>query len=415
MVPSGGVVAVERRKSNPPRGTPRGDAGEAAGAPKGLSILGSTGSIGRSALDIVRRHPGRFKAKALSAGNNIKLLKRQISEFRPRYVSVLTEKAALEVKRSAGYGIDVGCGAEGAARAASFDGVDICVSAISGSAGLLPTLAAVKAGIDVALANKEALVMAGNLVMAEAARSGSSIMPVDSEHSAVFQSLSGHRIEDVKRIILTASGGPFLDTPLKRLPRATPEEALKHPRWSMGRKITIDSATLMNKGFEVIEARWLFDQGADKITVAIHPQSIVHSMVEYIDGSIVAQMGSTDMRGPIAYALSYPERIESGAPKLSLKGLRLDFLEPEKKRFPCLNLAYDALMCGGAALAALNAADEVAVEEFLKGAIAFTDIYRVIATVLERCASKRADTIDEVLDADRRAREAAMKKARALS
>ncbi len=268
-------------------------------------------------------------------------------------------------------------------------------------------MAAIRAGKDIALANKETLVMAGPLVMEEALKKGVKILPVDSEHCAIFQSLSGHRKEDVRRIILTASGGPFLDTPFERLERVTPEEALKHPKWSMGRKITIDSATLMNKGLEVIEARWLFDTPSSKISVLIHPQSIVHSMVEYIDGSIMAQMSSTDMKGPIAYALSYPERIPSGGPLLSLTGLNLEFKEPELKRFPCLTLAYDALEAGGTAPAVLNAADEAAVGMFLKGRLPFTGIYRVISEVLERHTPKKISTLEDVLEADRWAREAA--------
>ncbi len=373
---------------------------------KRISVLGSTGSIGRNTLEVVRRNPGRFRVISLSAGGNIELLKDQIEEFRPEFVSVITKDDLKELKRNP-RSFESGFGEDGAIKAACYPGVDITVSAISGAAGLMPTMAAIKAGKDIALANKETLVMAGPLVMEEALKKGVKILPVDSEHCAIFQSLSGHRKEDVRRIILTASGGPFLDTPFERLERVTPEEALKHPKWSMGRKITIDSATLMNKGLEVIEARWLFDTPSSKISVLIHPQSIVHSMVEYIDGSIMAQMSSTDMKGPIAYALSYPERIPSGGPLLSLTGLNLEFKEPELKRFPCLTLAYDALEAGGTAPAVLNAADEAAVGMFLKGRLPFTGIYRVISEVLERHTPKKISTLEDVLEADRWAREAA--------
>lgn len=374
---------------------------------KGVSILGSTGSIGINTLEIIRRHPERFKVVSLAAGNNVRLLKKQIDEFAPRYVSVLTEKAARELKRSIKRGVEIGVGIEGAASAAAFPGADIVVSAISGAAGLVPTMAAIKAGRDIALANKETLVMAGAIVMREVKKRRIRLMPIDSEHSAVFQALEGHRRQDVRRIILTASGGPLLNTPLKRLKDVTPEEALNHPRWRMGRKISIDSATLVNKGLEVIEARWLFNMPAERISVAIHPQSVVHSMVEYIDGSIVAQMGAPDMRGPISYALSYPERIVSGAPALDLKGLSLEFAEPDMKRFPCLGLACDALKDGGVMPAVLNAADEAAVDAFLKGRIVFTGIHRVIAKTLDAFVPSKGDAIEDIIEADCEARDMA--------
>lgn len=384
---------------------PKADGGRV----KGLSILGSTGSIGRNALEIARKNPARFRVVALSAGANLDLLKKQIDEFSPRYVSVLSESGAKEIKKYAPSSVYVGSGVKGAVNAASFDGVDVTVSAISGAAGLVPTMAAIKAGKDVALANKETLVMAGPIVMKEAAKRGVKLMPVDSEHSAIFQALSGHRREDIKRLILTASGGPFLKTPMKRLGGVTPAQALNHPRWKMGKKISIDSATLMNKGLEVIEARWLFDVPAGRISVTVHPQSVVHSMVEYVDGSIVAQMGVADMKGPIAYALSYPERIASSAPALDLKGLRLDFAEPDLKRFPCLALAYGALERGGAAPAMLNAADEVAVEAFLKGVIGFTGIHRVIAGVLDAVGERGvAEDVQDIVEADLAARKKAV-------
>ncbi len=374
---------------------------------KGIAILGSTGSIGRNTLEVIRKNPGRFRVISLSAGGNTGLLKEQIEEFEPEFISVLTESALKELKKNSTLSCDSGFGEEGAVNAACYAGVDITVSAITGAAGLLPTMAAIKAGKDIALANKETLVMAGPLVMEAALKKGVRLLPVDSEHSAIFQSLSGHRKEDVRRIILTASGGPFLNTPCERLETVTPEEALKHPKWSMGRKITIDSATLVNKGLEVIEARWLFDLPASRISVSIHPQSIVHSMVEYIDGSIVAQMGSTDMKGPIAYALSYPERISGSAPALGLAGLKLEFMEPDLKRFPCLALAYETLKTGGTAPAVLNAADEAAVSMFLKGRLPFTGIFKVISEVLERHSPRKVTALEDVLEADRWAREAA--------
>lgn len=372
--------------------------------PKGLSILGSTGSIGLNTLEVVRNNPAMFRVISLSAGGNIGVLKKQIEEFRPRYVSVMTKEAESELKKAVRIDFGLGCGTQGAQEAVALDGVDMVVSAISGAAGLLPTMAAIKAGKDIALANKETLVMAGPLVMGEAAEKGVRILPVDSEHSAVFQSLSGHRKRDVRRIILTASGGPFLNLPLHMLDAVTPDEALRHPRWKMGRKITVDSATLMNKGLEVIEASFLFEMPFDRISVVIHPQSIVHSMVEYFDGSIISQMGTADMKGPISYALSYPDRIEAGVEPLNLSNLRLDFMEPEGERYPCLALACEALKRGGTATSVLNAADEVAVEMFLKGRLPFTGIHKVIARVFERHSPKKISCIEDVLEADEWAR-----------
>lgn len=371
---------------------------------KNIALLGSTGSIGVSTLEVVRNHPDRFRVISLAAGNNTTLLKEQIDEFAPVFVSVQTPQAASKLSRTAPKGLKIGVGTEGACEAASYDGVDITVSAISGAAGLVPTFEAIKAGKDIALANKETLVLAGPLVMAEAARRSVRLLPVDSEHSAVFQSLSGHRRDDIKRLILTASGGPFLVDNGIDLDTVTPEQALRHPKWSMGRKISIDSATLMNKGLEVIEARWLFDIPPEKISVVIHPQSVVHSMVEYIDGSIVSQMSSPDMKGPIAYALAWPGRIESGTKPLSLSGLTLEFMAPDLKRFPCLALSWEALSMGGTAPAVLNAADEVAVEMFLQGRIGFTGIYRLISEVLSRHSVTEASSLDAVMEADRWAR-----------
>ncbi|MFQ5465688.1 MAG: 1-deoxy-D-xylulose-5-phosphate reductoisomerase [Thermodesulfobacteriota bacterium] len=385
--------------------------------PKGLAILGSTGSIGTSTLDIVRRHPDRFRVVALAAGSNVELLKRQAGEFRPLFVSVGSEDDVRGLGADLPEGCSVGFGVEGASTAATHDGVDCTVAAISGAAGLVPTMAAIRAGKDVALANKETLVLAGPLVMEEVKSRGARLLPVDSEHSAVFQSLCGHRPEDVERVILTASGGPFLDTPATELGAVTPELALRHPKWSMGRKITIDSATLVNKGLEVIEARWLFGLPPERISVVIHPQSIVHSMVEYLDGSMVAQLSTPDMKGPIAYALAYPERIDSTTPRLDLAGLSLDFREPDPARFPCLGLAYDALDEGGVMPAVLNAADEVAVEAFLKGALGFTDIHRVIAAVMEGAGGPgpAAPSLEEILEADRAARASASELVKCLT
>jgi len=371
---------------------------------KGLAILGSTGSIGKNTLEVVRKNPGRFRVWALAAGNNIAELTAQIEEFRPEFVSVATEAGAVELKKATRIACEIGYGIDGARIAATHNGVQMVVSAISGAAGLLPTMAAIKAGKDIALANKETLVMAGPLVMDSVDRCRVRLLPVDSEHSAVFQSLAGHRREDLLRVILTASGGPFLDMPLAEMSGVTPAAALRHPRWNMGRKISIDSATLMNKGLEVIEARWLFGLSPGEISVCIHPQSIVHSMVEYADGAIMAQLSEPDMKGPISYALAYPERMGCGSSPLGFAGLRLDFSEPDPERFPCLGLAYRALEAGGSAPAVLNAADESAVEAFLDGRIIFTGIYEVIARVLDRHKAQKVMSIDDVLDADRWAR-----------
>ncbi len=376
---------------------------------KGIALLGSTGSIGTSTLDVIRMHGDKFRVVSLAAGSNVGLLAEQAAEFRPAFVSVYDAAAAGGLAAALPDGVEAGYGPDGAVRAATFDGVDTVVSAISGAAGLLPTMAAVEAGKNVAIANKETLVMAGPLVMERAARRGVKLLPIDSEHSAVFQSLAGHRKEDVKRIILTASGGPFLNASAQSLESVTPAQALDHPKWKMGKKITIDSATLMNKGLEVIEASFLFGLDASRISVVVHPQSIVHSMVEYVDGSIVAQLSKPDMKGPIAYALSWPARIEAGTEPLGLAGLSLDFIEPDPQRFPCLGLARTALELGGTAPAVLNAADEVAVEMFLKGEVPFTGIYGVISGVLSSHTPVQISEIGDVLEADRWAREAAYK------
>ena len=316
---------------------------------KNIAILGSTGSIGVSTLEVVKEFPDRYRVVALSAGQNIELLQQQVEMFRPQIVSVVSvqDRERLNALLS-NSDVEVCCGIEGVIRCATLDSADMVVAAIVGAAGLVPTLAAIKAGKDIALANKETLVTAGSLVMAEVARQKVKLIPVDSEHSAIYQALSGHRREDVRRLLLTASGGPFWETPLDRFSTITPADALAHPNWEMGRKISIDSATMMNKGLEVIEARWLFDFPAEKIAVHIHPESIVHSLVEYHDGAVIAQLGVPDMKTPIAYALSWPERLPLSQPPLNLFDIgRLTFSQPDLERFPCLQLTFEALAAGG--------------------------------------------------------------------
>ncbi len=373
---------------------------------KNLAILGSTGSIGVSTLDIVAAFPERYRVVALTAGNNLALLEEQIRRFRPLCVAVLTEESAARLRRSLGpLAPTIMCCVEGLIACATHPEADLVVSAIVGAAGLVPTMAAIEAGKDVALANKETLVTAGPLVMEAVARRGVRLFPVDSEHSAIFQSLEGHRRGDVRRLILTASGGPFRNRSLAELRNVSAAEALAHPNWNMGRKISIDSATMMNKGLEVIEARWLFDLEADRIAVHIHPQSIVHSMVEYVDGSVIAQLGIPDMKMPIAYALSYPERLPLDLPPLDLCALStLSFETPDLARFACLDLAYRALRAGGTAPAVLNAANEIAVDAFLGGEISFLQISALIGSVLDAHEARPLRHIDDVLRADRAAR-----------
>jgi 1-deoxy-D-xylulose-5-phosphate reductoisomerase len=374
---------------------------------KRLAILGSTGSIGVNTLDIVRQFPERFEIVGLSAGLNIQLLKQQIVQFRPKVVSVLNKESSEPLQRElSGTPIQIVHGVEGLIQVATHPEVDQVVSAIVGAVGLIPTLSAIKTGKAIALANKEPLVMAGKIVIEEARRNHAQILPVDSEHSAIFQALLGHQREDVHRLILTASGGPFLNLPIERLQEVTVKEALNHPRWEMGRKITIDSASLMNKGLEVIEAHWLFDVPVEKIIVQIHPQSVVHSMVEYVDGSIVAQMGITDMRIPISYALSFPQRLRLSLPRLDLfqKG-GLTFFPPDPKRFPCLKLAYQSIEIGETMPAILNAANEVAVNAFMEGSLKFTEIPLLIQRVMEEHEVKSVHTIEDILRADHWARE----------
>jgi 1-deoxy-D-xylulose-5-phosphate reductoisomerase len=369
---------------------------------KNLAILGSTGSIGVSTLDIVAAHPERYRVIALSAGNNLDRLEEQIRRFKPLVVSVLLPRAADLLRARLGPdGPEVYSGTEGLIACATHPLVEMVVSAIVGAAGLVPTMAAIENGKDIALANKETLVTAGSLVMEAVARCGVKLYPVDSEHSAIFQSLEGHNKSDVRRLILTASGGPFRTRSLQDLEQVTPADALAHPNWQMGRKISIDSATMMNKGLEVIEARWLFDLPSERLAVHIHPQSIVHSMVEYIDGAVIAQLGIPDMRTPIAYALSYPERLPLDLPPLDLCALKtLTFEEPDLDKFPCLALAYRALQLEGSVPAVLNAANEIAVEAFLAGRIRYLDIAEVLRKVLDRHTPRELDHLDVALRAD---------------
>ena len=374
---------------------------------KRLAILGSTGSIGVSTLDVAARFPDRFQIAALAAGKNLTRLGEQIRAFRPRLVSVAQEDDVPALHRIVpDYDGDVLWGADGLHEVATYADADLVVAALVGALGLPPTLAAVRAGKDVALANKEALVVSGELMTREAARRGVRLLPVDSEHNAVFQALHGHRREDVKRVVLTASGGPFLYRAAEDFGSIRVADALQHPTWKMGDKITIDSATLMNKGLEVIEARWLFDLPAAQVSVMVHPQSIVHSMVEYVDGSVLAQLGIPDMRVPISYVLAYPERLPLDAlPSLNLaEAARLEFLEPDVGKFPCLGLAYTALERGGTCPAVLNAANEVTVGRFLAGRLAFPDIADVNARVLADHESRPADDLDRILAADAWAR-----------
>ncbi len=370
---------------------------------KNLTILGSTGSIGVSTLDVVAAHPDMFRVVALTAGNNLELLKSQIETFRPELVSVLTAEKAQVLSRSlTGKKPEIMHGVEGMIAAATASDTTMVVAAIVGAAGLVPTTAAIMAGKDVALANKETLVTAGHLVMQMVREKKVKLYPVDSEHCAVFQSMAGHRCQDIARVILTASGGPFLNWGQEQLQKATVSDALNHPNWSMGKKITVDSATMMNKGLEVIEARWLFDIPVQRIAVNVHPQSIIHSMVEYVDGSVMAQLGTPDMKGPIAYALSYPARVTSGVKPLDLTALSgLTFFKPDTDRFPALKLAYRAADAGESMPAVMNAANEIAVEAFLEGRIGFMAIAEAIEKVMDLHAPHALASIEEVLEADR--------------
>ncbi|HEY0840916.1 MAG TPA: 1-deoxy-D-xylulose-5-phosphate reductoisomerase [Vulgatibacter sp.] len=368
-----------------------------------VSILGSTGSVGKSALDVIGRFPERFEVVGLAAGAQVDVLAEQVRAFRPKVVSVASEEAATKLaeRLSADERPEILAGTKGAVAVASLAEVDFVLAAIAGSAGMLPTAAAVDAGKTVGLANKESMVLAGEYLMEKVRRTGAPILPVDSEHSAIFQCLAGHHRDDVKRLVLTASGGPCRTWDLARIEACTPAEALKHPNWSMGEKITIDSATLMNKGLEVIEARWLFDLPPERIDIVVHPESVVHSMVEYVDGSVVAQLGTPDMRGPIAYALSWPgPRLPLALPPLDLPALgQLAFEEPDPGRFPAFTLAYEALRLGGTAPAAASGADEAAVAAFLAGRIPFPAIAAAIAHALEAHEVRPVASVEDAIDA----------------
>lgn len=381
-----------------------------------ITILGSTGSIGTSTLDVIARHQDRYQVYALTAYKQVELLFKQCVQFQPKFAVLLDEEAVVQLRarvKAAGLAVEVLSGVEALEQVSAASEVHAVMAAIVGAAGLRPTLAAARAGKKVLLANKETLVLAGKVFMDAVRASGSTLLPIDSEHNAIFQSLphgydGNMQASGVCRILLTASGGPFRNTPLSELQYVTPEQACAHPNWVMGRKISVDSATMMNKGLEVIEAHWLFNAAVDDIQVVVHPQSVIHSLVEYIDGSVLAQLGNPDMRTPIAYGLAYPERIDAGVGALDLfKVARMDFVAPDFERFPCLALAYDALRAAGTAPAILNAANEIAVAAFLEKRIAFLDIPRVISEVLNQMPVCAVHELDDVLAADAQARVAA--------
>lgn len=381
------------------------------GTIKRISLLGSTGSIGQSTLDIVRRRPGDLDVIALASRSDSKGILEQAKQFRPRVVALFSEEAAADTREGLrGTGVKVLSGSEGILEAASMRDADIVVSSVVGAAGIMPTYAAVEAGKVVALANKEALVAAGRVITAEADRRGAKILPIDSEHSAIFQALMGQDRKGLRKLVLTASGGPFFGKGPGIFEEVTPEMALDHPRWKMGPKVTVDSATMMNKGLEVIEAHWLFGLPGELIEVLVHPQSVVHSMVEFIDGSMLAQMGVTDMRLPIAFALGYPNRMALPFDSLDLADVRkLEFFKPDFQLFPCLRLAYEALERGGGAAAAMNAANEEAVGAFLAGKFPFKEISTVVGSVMDAASPIDEMNLSQVLKCDRWAREAAGK------
>ena len=381
-----------------------------------ITILGSTGSVGVSTLDVVARHPNKFQIIALTANKSTDKMLKQCRDFTPRYAVMLDPVSAENLRteiRATGINTEVLCGVESLEKVASLPEVDIVMAAIVGAAGIRPTFAAALSGKYVLLANKETLVMAGHIFMNVVKENHATLLPIDSEHNAIFQSLpreftGDHEKAGVRRILLTASGGPFRQTSLVDMEHVTPEQACNHPNWVMGQKISVDSATMMNKGLELIEARWLFDAEPEQIQVVIHPQSVIHSMVEYVDGSVLAQLGNPDMRTPIAHALAYPERIECGVTPLDIfKVAQLDFEAPDFSKFPCLGLAYKALASGGSAPTILNAANEVAVESFLKSLIPFTTIPFMIEQVMQSVTPKDIFTLEDVLTADNLAREAA--------
>jgi 1-deoxy-D-xylulose-5-phosphate reductoisomerase len=382
---------------------------------KGICILGATGSIGVSTLDVVARHPSLYNVIALTANTNTDALFEQCLEHHPEYAVVVDEKRVQafreKIKASIVSDIKILSGAKALEQVATLSNVDSVMAAIVGAAGLLPSLAAAKAGKTVLLANKEALVMSGDIFMQAVTDSGAQLLPIDSEHNAIFQCMpaaykTGQNSPQVRRILLTASGGPFRTTPLADLPNVTPAQAVAHPNWDMGKKISVDSATMMNKGLEMIEACLLFNMQPEQIQIVIHPQSVIHSMVDYVDGTVLAQMGNPDMRIPIAHALAAPERFESGAEPLDIfKVARMDFEAPDFNRFPCLRLAYEAIQAGGIMPTVLNAANEIAVEAFLAGQIRYTDIAVVIEGCMKAIPVRPADTLAFILEADQQARD----------
>ncbi|MBW1957438.1 MAG: 1-deoxy-D-xylulose-5-phosphate reductoisomerase [Deltaproteobacteria bacterium] len=377
---------------------------------KNLSILGSTGSIGRNALEIVAMFPERFTVKALAAKDNISLLAGQVEKFSPDIAVVFDETRAVELKHliPSGSRVEIMYGQDGYRTAATYDSVDMVVTAVVGAAGLIPTLAAIEAGKNIALANKETLVMAGEMVIKMAARNRVKIIPIDSEHSAIFQCIAGNRRQDLDKILLTASGGPFLNRPENEFVKIKPRDALNHPTWQMGKKVSIDSATLMNKGLEVIEAKCLFGISQEMIEVLIHPQSVIHSMVSFKDGAVMAQLGIPDMKGAIAYALSYPERLALEQPLPDFAGIgSLTFEQPDLNKFPCLDLAYQACQAGETLPAVLNAANEMAVQAFLKQRVPFVKIPEVIGKTMESHTVVTNPTFNDIIDSDRWARKQA--------
>lgn len=386
---------------------------------KGLAILGSTGSVGVNTLDVVASHPDRFAVITLAAHSNIDVLEAQTRRFKPKLVVLFNkERVPLLRQRLKDLDVEIFSGIEGLCQAATYPGVDLVVSAVVGSIGLLPTIRAVEAGIDIALANKETLVMAGELVIRPQEPGLGHVIPVDSEHNAIFQVMHGHQRSSLRRILLTASGGPFRKWPLDAMHQISVDEALNHPNWKMGRKISVDSATMMNKGLEVIEAHHLFNVSVEQVQVVVHPQSIIHSMVEFYDGSILAQLGIPDMRIPISYALAYPERLPNNLPSLDLFDVQtLDFYPPDLQRFPCLRLATDAARAGGTMPAVLNAANEVAVQAFLDGVIAFLDISVIIDVTMHHHTPISIIDANDAIQADQWARQhaAMVVKERSLS
>ena len=381
-----------------------------------ITVLGSTGSIGESTLDVIARHPDRFQAFALTANHSVEKMLAQCQRFQPRFAVMLDTASAGQLAdaiKAAGIRTEVLAGIESLEMVASLPEVDAVMAAIVGAAGIRPTFAAARTGKLVLLANKETLVMAGRIFMDLVKQHNATLLPIDSEHNAIYQSLPHHfngnlAAAGISRILLTASGGPFRRAPLESLASVTPEQACAHPNWDMGQKISVDSATMMNKGLEVIEAHWLFEAPPEKIQVVVHPQSVIHSMVAYVDGSVIAQLGNPDMRTPIAHAMGFPERIESGVSALDMfKVAHLDFEEPDFKKFPCLELAYQALAAGGNMPAVLNAANEIAVESFLKRRMPFTAIPVMIAHAMKTVRQEEMSTLDDVLKTDTLARDAA--------